>query len=271
MAKLDTNAAWKEASGLVAANRDVFLALAGVFFMLPSLALTVILGEPQVEPGMQPDQLMAVMREFYGRAWWLILLGSLLQVVGILAILTLMRDRSRPTVGDAIKSGLAGTPSYLAAQLMLGFAIVAAALLLVGGAAALSPVLAVAAVLLLICAMVFVMFRMILVAPLVAVDGMRNPLAALRGSWALTKGNFWRIFGFIALVVVLFLIVLAIVMLVVGIVLAVATSGETQRVVAAVFSSALTAIAVVYFCGMIAAIHRQLGGPATRELSETFE
>ena len=271
MAKLDTNAAWKEASGLVAANRDVFLALAGVFFMLPSLALSVILGEPQVEPGMQPDQLMAVMREFYGRAWWLILLGSLLQVVGILAILTLMRDRSRPTVADAIKSGLAGTPSYLAAQLLLGFALIGIGLLLIGGAAAVSPLLGAAAVLLVICVLVFVMFRMILVAPLVGVEGMRNPIAALRRSWGLTRGNFWRIFGFVALVVVLFLIVLAIVMLLIGIVLAVATSGETQRVIAAVFSSALTAIAVVYFCGMIAAIHRQLAGPAMEDLSATFE
>ena len=51
MAKLDTNAAWKEASAIVSANREVLLALAGVFFMLPSLALSVIAGEPEVVPG----------------------------------------------------------------------------------------------------------------------------------------------------------------------------------------------------------------------------
>ena len=271
MAKLDTNAAWKEASGLVAANRDVFLTLAGVFFMLPSLALSVILGEPEVEPGMQPEQMLAVMREFYAGAWWLILLGSLLQIVGILTILTLMRDRSRPTVGEAIRAGLAGTPSYLVAQLLLGLVLGVVFVVLVAGAAAISPALAVVVVLLAMGVFVFVMFRMILVAPLVAVEGMRNPIAALRGSWALTRGSFWRIFGFVVLVVVLFLIVLAIVMLVIGIVLAIATSGETQRVIAAVFSSALTAIAVVYFCGMIAAIHRQLAGPASAELATTFE
>ena len=99
MAKLDTNAAWKEASGLVAANRDVLFALAGVFFLLPSLALAVILGEPEVEPGMNPDQIMAAMGEFYRSGWWLMLFGWLIQIVGMLAVLTLMRKRERPTVG----------------------------------------------------------------------------------------------------------------------------------------------------------------------------
>jgi len=271
MAKLDTNAAWKEATRLVAANREVFFVLGGVFFMLPSLALAVFLGEPEVQPGMQPEQMMAVMQDFYARGWWLILLGSLFQIAGILTILTLMRDRSRPTVAEAIAAGATGTPSYLAAQLLLGFGFGVLGLGLIAAAAAVSPALAAVMVLLLACAFLFVMFRMILVAPLVAVDGERNPIAALRRSWALTRGNFWRIFGFIVLVIVLFLVVLAIVMLVVGIVLALATSGETQRVLAAVVSSAVTAVAVVYFAGMIAAIHRQLAGPAAADLSATFE
>ena len=60
-------------------------------------------------------------------------------------------------------------------------------------------------------------------------------------------------------------------MLIVGLILAVATSGETQRIIAAVFSSALTAVAVVYFCGILAGIHRQLGGPASAEVAATFE
>ena len=45
MAKLDTNAAWKEATRLVAANREVFFVLGGVFFMLPSLESNLVRGE----------------------------------------------------------------------------------------------------------------------------------------------------------------------------------------------------------------------------------
>ena len=269
MAKLDSNAAWKEASGLVAANREVFLALAGVFFLLPSLALAVFLGEPEMAAGQGREQMMAALLEFYRDSWWLILLGSVLQVVGILAILTLMRDRSRPTVSEAIRSGLGGLLPYLAAQLLFVLA-----LSLVGGVllAVSAPIPALAGVIALVVLgfAVFAAFRLILVGPIVAVEGVRNPIAALRRSWALTRGNFWRIFGFLLLAMILFFVVLAVIMLVVGLVLAIVSSGETQRILAAVVSSALTALAVLYFIGILAAIHRQLAGPGREDLGETF-
>jgi len=271
MARLDSNAAWKEASRLVGANRDVLVALAGVFFMLPSLALAVFMGEPEVVPGMKPDQMMAVMSDFYARGWWLILLNVALSFIGILATLTLMRDRSRPTVAEAIRAGAAGAPSYFASQALfgVGLGLVGAVLIAVG--ALISPVLGGVMVLFVFCGAVYFAFRLILVAPIVAVEGARNPVAAMRRSWQLTKGNFWRLFAFVMLVLVLFVILLSIVMLIVGIVLALATSGDTQRVLAAVVSSAVSSVAVVYFAGMIAAVHRQLGGPAREDLSATFE
>ena len=271
MAKLDTNAAWKEATALVAANRDVLFALAGVFFLLPSLALAIFGGEPQVASGMGQDEMVAAMAEFYGRAWWLILISAVLQVVGMLAILTLMRDRTRPTVGEAIAGGFSGAVVYLVAQFVFFFAAVLVGSLAIGAAAVVSPVLAGVLVVVLFGALVFAFVRLVLLAPLVAVEGMRNPFAALRRSWALTRGNFWRIFGFLVLVGILFLVVLAIVMLIVGVILAIAASGETPRVIAAVFSSALGAVAVVYFVAIVAAIHRQLAGPASGELAATFE
>ena len=36
--KFDMNAAWREATGMIAANREVLMIVAGVFFLLPSLA-----------------------------------------------------------------------------------------------------------------------------------------------------------------------------------------------------------------------------------------
>ena len=271
MTKLDSNTAWKEASGIVAANRDVLFALGGVFLIIPSLALAVILGEPEVQPGDKPDQMFAAMSDFYARGWWLILLSTLVQVVGILAILTLMRDRTRPTVAEAIRAGATGALSYLAAQLLLGlgFGLVGGVLIGIGGA--ISPAFAGVVVILLFCALIYVGVRSSLAAPLVAVEGMRNPLAILHRSWQLTRGNFWRIFGFLLLLFVLFLVVVAILMLIVGVILAIATSGETQRVLAAVVSGTLTAIGVIYLIGVIAAIHRQLAGPHAADLATTFE
>lgn len=270
MTKLDSNAAWKEAASLVSANRDVFLALAGVFFVVPSLALTVIGGEPEVVPGMQGEQMMAAMSAFYAQAWWLILLNVVLQVIGILAILTLMRDRSRPTVGEAIRSAVGGLLPYLGVQLLFALVVGLVGGIAVGILAAISPPLASAGALLVILIAVFVLCRLILVAPVIAVEGTRNPIVAIRRSWSLTRGQFWRILGFLALVTILFFVVLAVVMLLVGVVLAIFTAGETQRVLAAVVSSVMTAIAVTYLLGIIAAIHRQLAGPDKAVLADTF-
>lgn len=270
MARLDSNAAWKEASGLVAANRDVFLALAGVFFLLPALALAVFGGEPEVVPGMKGEQLMAAVTAFYAESWWMIVLSTVLQVIGILTILTLMRDRSRPTVGEAIKAGFGGLLPYLAAQLLFALAFGLIGGLAIGIGAAVAPALAAVLTLLLICGAAFVAIRLILVAPAVAVEGQRNPVAALQRSWRLTQGNFWRILAFLALVAILFAVVLGVIMLVVGVALAIVSAGETQRILAAAVSSALTALAVLYFIGIIAAIHRQLAGPGAEGLGETF-
>ncbi|MET0179043.1 MAG: glycerophosphoryl diester phosphodiesterase membrane domain-containing protein [Novosphingobium sp.] len=260
MAKLDSNAAWKDASSLVAANRELFVVLAGVFFLLPGLASAVLVGEPPITPGMTSGQMMAMLREYYADTWWIIALSSVLQVVGMLAILTLMRDRRRPTVAEAIRAGFAGLLPYLAAQVLLAFAVVVIGGTAIGLAAAVLPALAVVLTLLLVAFVVFAAVRLVLVGPVIAVEGVRNPIAAMRRSWALTRGNFWRVFGFLVLVLILFVVVLAVIMLAVGLVLALVSSGETQRVLAAVVSSALTALGLLYFIGITAAIHRQLGG-----------
>ena len=271
MAKLDTNAAWKEASAIVSANREVLFALAGVFFMLPSLALAVIAGEPEIVAGMNFQQMMAAMEEFSARWKWLVLLTWIFLILGVLAILTLMRDRSRPTVGKAIRDGIAGTLTALAVLFLLLVGLSLFSGILIGFAAVVSPALVLMVVLFVFALTIFTGIRMALVAPVIAVERLLNPVTAMIRSWRLTQGNFWMIFGFFLLILILFVVVVGIVLMVIGLILALATSGETQRVIAAVFSSALGAVGVVYFAGVIAAIHRQLGGPAAADLSATFE
>jgi hypothetical protein len=222
-------------------------------------------------PGMRSEQMVAAMGAFYTRSWWVILLSAVCQIVGLMALLTLMRDRSRPTVGEAIRGALPGAASYLATQLLVvvGFSLVGG--LLIGFATAVSPVLAMVVTLVFGLAILFAFFRLILVAPVIAVEGVRNPLTAMLRSWHLTKGNFWRLFAFVILILILFAVIVGIIMMVVGLILALATAGETQRILAAVASSALGAVGVVYFAGVIAAVHRQLAGPAAADLSATFE
>ena len=49
MTRFDSSAAWQSATRMVAANREVLAAIAGVFFLLPMLAASVF--RPRVELG----------------------------------------------------------------------------------------------------------------------------------------------------------------------------------------------------------------------------
>lgn len=267
MAKLDSNAAWKEATSLVAGNREVLFVLAGVFFMLPSLLLSIVLGEPSVDPAGDSSQMAATLIDFYSKGWWLILLASMIQVIGILTVLTLMRDRRRPTVGEAIRAGFADFPTYFAAQLLFVVAVGLIGGVFIAAGTLIAPVLAVVMTLLVLGFAIFAAIRLIMVAPIVAVEGQRNPVAALARAWTMTRGNFWRMLVFFLLVGILFVVAMAVIMILVGIVLVLVSQGETQRVLASVVSSALSAVAVLYFLGMLAAIHRQLAAGGGDERS----
>jgi hypothetical protein len=267
--KFDSNLAWKQASSAIAANREVLLALSGVFFLLPSLAFGLFFPQPEPAAGQNEQQLLALMGDYYSSAMPFMIPMALVQAAGTLALLTLFTDRSRPTVGEAIRQGIAGIVPYFLAQIMLGIAI-GVVLLAIGaltGAAALVGLASAVVVALAI----YTAIKTSLVAPIIAVERERNPVAAIRRSWLLTKGNSARIGLFYALVIVVFFVVMMILMALVGIVLALVAGDEIARVVAAVVSSTLGSVMTLYLVGIVAAIHRQLAGPSQEAASAPFE
>jgi hypothetical protein len=268
--KFDSNLAWKQASSAIAANREVLLALSGVFFLLPSLAFGLFFPQPEPAAGQNEQQLLALMGDYYSSAMPFMIPMALVQAAGTLALLTLFTDRSRPTVGEAIRQGIAGIVPYFLAQIMLGIGVVGGVLLAIGaltGAAALVG-LAIAVV---VALAIYAAIKTSLVAPIIAVERERNPVAAIRRSWLLTKGNSARIGLFYALVIVVFFVVMMILMALVGIVLALVAGDEIARVVAAVVSSTLGSVMTLYLVGIVAAIHRQLAGPSQEAASAPFE
>lgn len=270
--RFDSNLAWKDATQSVSANRDVLLALAGVFFMLPSLIFTVVFPQPEPQAGATPDQMLANLSSFYTQAWPLILAMAMLQLVGTLAILTLFTDRSRPTVGEALKEGLSSVMPCIGAQLLIGFGVGLAFALLIGVAAATgSRPLAVVVTLFCMGGMIYVFIRTSLVAPVVAVDRIRNPVAALRRSWQLTGGNVGRLLLYFLLLVVAFLVIVIVLMAMIGLLLGLVLNAENARVAAAIISSAVSAVGTLYFVAIIASIHRQLAGPSAATVSAAFE
>jgi hypothetical protein len=61
----DSNLAWQRASATIRANREVFMALAGAFFLLPTLALTLLFPQPAPPPGASEAALMQFAMDYY--------------------------------------------------------------------------------------------------------------------------------------------------------------------------------------------------------------
>lgn len=263
---------WQDARQTVALNREIFMAMAGVFYLVPALLVALIWPQPEPQPGLTPEQTIALVADFWKGAFPAYIVVGLFQTVGTIALLRLCTDRARPTVGAAIRVGLSGLLPYFGAQLLLGlsFGLVGGMLVAIGGISGSTALIAIL-VIALVVTLIYVLLRTTLLAPVIAVDGERNPIAALRRSWDLTRGHAGAIFGFFVLLGLAFGVVLIVAMVLAGIVLALVAGPETARTLTTIVSTALTAGMTVYFVATLASIHRQLAGPDRQGLGETFE
>ena len=270
--KFDMSEAWNEATAMIAANREVMLIIAGIFFFLPTLALSFALADvQQVAMTEDPQAMEQALLNFYGSAGWMLALAFLVQIVGYLALLALLRDARKPTVAEAIKIGLIGVLPAVGVYLLISFAMGIVLGLIIGLAAA-SGSMAVVTVVSFIAAVVAVYFfvKTALVPPVIAIDKIYNPLKVLARSWHLTKGNTGRIAIFLALIVIVYFVI----SLLIGMVISAVTFalGDTaSTVVGGVISGLLGGTVAVVFVAVLAAIHRQLAGPAAHTVSHTFE
>lgn len=271
--KFDMGQAWNDAVSLLRANGQVVTIIAGVFFFLPNVALMMMLpgvteeAESRVAGGADPEAALQAIGALYGQIWWQILLVSLITAIGMLGMLALLTDRGRPTVGEALKSGLVYLLPYIGSQLVVTFLIVLMALVLaliagVAGTAA-GALLGIAAVV----AAIYIYVKFSLTVPVIVVDKVANPVRALGRSWALTKGNSIRLFVFYLLLFV----ALVVIALVIGLVAGILGALTSPVLVSSLFNAAINAIAIVVFVAVIAAIHRQLSGGPAETPGETFE
>lgn len=253
---LDSSAAWASATRMVAANRDLLMAIAGVFYVLPGLAGAVFVPSPSMTPEMTEAQVLAVMQDYYASSLPVLLVLSLFPMAGMLTMLVAMLDTARPTVAQAIRHSVRALPSYFASQLMIALAILPVAMALASVLAlALPDRLAVTAALGLL---LYPIMRTMLVGPVVAGEGIRNPVHAIRESIRLTKRNAGRILLFIGMASFVFLVVYGLAMMFVGVVLVLMFKGEPQRLLGEAVSGVLLAVGYTYFVAMLAAVYRQL-------------
>ncbi|MCR9179432.1 MAG: glycerophosphoryl diester phosphodiesterase membrane domain-containing protein [Erythrobacteraceae bacterium] len=278
--KLDMGRAWTEATGLIGSNRDTIGALAGLFFFLPSFAAALFAPEminppepapvnadPQVAMQAMIDQMGA----FYADNWLLFLGVTIAGFVGSMSMLALLSDRGNPTVGEALGKGLKSIPSYIAAQLLSAMAAGLVIGLPLGLIAAFAPpALTLVAGLVLVVLAVYVFVKFALIAPVIAIDEERNPIAAIARSWRLTRGNSLRILAFFALLFVTIVIIGALVQGILMLILS-AIGGVVANIGTGLVSALINTVITVIFLVVLAAIHRQLAGASPERLAETFE
>ncbi|HEX8055141.1 MAG TPA: hypothetical protein VF481_00660 [Novosphingobium sp.] len=253
----------------MAANRDLVLAVAGVFFFLPSFALIMLIKQPQVAPGGTPEQMMKVLEPFLANAAPWFLLGSIIQTMGQVALIQLFGSAGRSTVGEALRAGLRALPTYIAMQLITGF-LMTMVLFLVGGIVSMiSQVLGLAIGIYVACQ---AFGRFVAGGAVVVLERERNPFAALLEAVSLSRGNGFRIGNFLFLLATAAFFLLIVLTFLVGIAGSLALGeGRAADIIAGFFSSAATAVAVSYFAAIIVAIHRQLRGNSPEQAGRPFD
>lgn len=260
--KFDLDTAWKDTTSLVRDNFGLLAVVAGVFYFLPYLAAMLwvpglselMMGQFDPNDSAMEARVNAMLADY----WWALLLLSIMQTTGFLGMIALLRRRANPTVGEALKIGARGVASYLAASLLMGFAIgLAMVVLVLPGSISGLAILTVFGIIAAIIVSLYLFTKFSISPPIVAIDEELNPIKVLRRSWQLTKGNSVRLFLFYALLIVAYIVVSLVVSMVFSLVFALG-GAEAQTFGQAFSSSLMNALFAILFTGVLAAVHGQL-------------
>lgn len=259
--KFDLDTAWKDTTSLIRETFSLLAVIAGVFYFVPYTAAQLwIPGMSELINGdfdPNSDRMQAMVNDMFANYWWALLLLIIVQGIGMLAMLTMLRRHERPTVAEAIGNGARSVASYIAAALIIGFGLGILIVLLV--AIPLATGIAALGVLGAIAAFVFFCYaltKLSLSTPVIAIEGQLNPLAALRRSWQLTKGNSLRLFFFYLLIVVAYFVISVLIGLLFMLVFAFG-GPESQEFGQAISTSLINAIAAIISACLLAAVYRQ--------------
>lgn len=267
----DSNRAWNEASRAVSANKEVVLAIAGVFFLLPQLVFSIFFPAPEIPKGVTEQQMMNIAAPYYASILPIVVPMLVCQCLGTLSLLCLLDPDRRPTVGEAIGGGLKGLVAYILAQIVLGVGLLAVLLVpttlfsMVGGIAGGVVGMAIG-----FGGAVLIGVRLSLTAPVIGVDKLRNPVGAMVRSWGLTRGNTARIFGFYALLL-LAMMVLMILANVVTLPISLLAPKHIADLAVGAFQALVAMVAGIYSVAVIGQVHRQLTGDSVERITGPFE
>lgn len=237
--KLSYSRIWDDALALMQRNGALIGALAGVFMFLPALLIAYFLPHPETDSF---REFLRMMVEYVERHWFWLLVQALFETIGCLAILYLVLARSGTSVAAAIIAAVSLVPVYLVASVIGGLGIAFASLLL------LLPGL-------------YLYGRLVPLEAVMVGENVRNPIQALRRTFALTTGHGWALFGLVAIVTIAGLIVSGVVNIVLSIVFMIVLGRDLSDLLRLIVSAGTSAALTVVLTVLYAAIYRALTGP----------
>lgn len=266
MMKLDTNRAWESGLRFVKGNASLLAVIAGLLLFVPSAIFALAHPGPETAAELEPDEIGALLQAYLADAWLLMLLSMILSTIGSLAIYRMASVRDARTVGETLKDGLRFLLPYLGVIILLSLAFMligALAVLVVSLFVALLGQVAggVVGILVALAVIPFTLWfaiRTSLAAPVMVAEERMNPLAALKRSFALTKGNTLRILVFVLLLAIAAIIVMGVIEAIFGLIFTAAIGGEAAMTLTAIVSSLIGTVVSVLFIAIFAAIYRQL-------------
>lgn len=257
MQNLSITNAWNETAAFVKREFGLLFLIAFGLVALPTVILQAAM--PPAAPGQTPE----------AGGWMLLIIPVLaFSIIGSITMTIMALGRAADARG-AFSTAIRRFPVVLVAALLLGFTAVmvvfpvAVVLVLLAGTGPAALVLLTIATVL---TFAFVWIRMILLNPVGAVEPL-SPLAILRRSWRLTAGHFWKLFGFVVMMLVIFLVVSLAANAVLGsLVILLAgqpRDGNLSEVLLLLLGGVFNAILSVFLTVMIARIYGQLAGEPT--------
>ena len=254
---------WDEAVKALLANRDVLLAVLGVFSILPNFALQMLAPVPEPVAGQQAAQLLDRLGVYFDANWMPVIAVTVVQFFGMLVTLALLADPARPTVSEAMRKAAGAAPTFLAALLLAlagSFLTGLIPVILIGlsGSLSLTQLAAVIGTVVIL----YMLVRFAFAGPAVLLDGQRNPVLALRRSFAATQGIGWQLLVFILLIFVAFRIVGWLITAAVVLVATLIAGAAGAALVGALVGCLVQAALLACFVAVIATSYRQAADPA---------
>ncbi|QGP79973.1 hypothetical protein [Sphingobium sp. CAP-1] len=250
MATMSIGKAWEEAIAFVAREASLLFPVALLFVALPAIVLQE----------MTPPELAAwsaapkgPMPDLPGSYWASLILAIILIWFGSLALFALAL-RPGISVGEALKLALHRLPVLVGTSLLAGLLLFAAilllsipAMLLLGNVAVIAVIIGVG---------LFGGVRLALLNPVV-IDDSLGAVASLRRAWALTRSHFWRICGFLVVVMLLSTIAGSAAQVIVGLLGGLVAGPEGARLAGGIAAAAVSGVVQVYMLVMLARLYRQ--------------